>query len=592
MPSNLARCFVRRSSLGYSLSLLWVTGLAGASRAESLHQTLDLIPVLPEHQTDQRRLAQSQNPIIPRPQTPDLPTPLPPPEDLLDQPQSPDAPDSELPEAPETIIVEQFNVVGSTVFTAAELAEVTAPFTQRPINFSELLQARSAVTKLYVDNGYTTSLAFVPPGQEITNGIVTLQVIEGTLEAIQVTGNQRLSTRYVRDRLAPATQTPLNVNKLLEALQVLQLNPLIQTISAELSAGPRPGVSLLEVTISETRSFRPQIILDNQRSPSVGSFQRQIQLNEANLSGHGDAISLTYANTDGIDDLSFSYTFPINPRNGTLGVNFSQIWSRVIAEPFDVLQLNGTSRDINLTYRQPVIQTPRQELALGITGGRRESETFLLGERSPLSPGADAEGRTRLSGLRLFQEWTQRNRTSVLALRSEFSVGLPLGATDNPTSPDGEFLLWRGQAQWVKQLAPDTLILLRSNLQFADRALVPLEQFGLGGLDSVRGYPQDLLLVDNGIYAAVEARIPIFRVTRRDGVFQLVPFFDLGHGFNSGERPIEGSNTLAALGVGIRFQWSDRLSARLDWGVPLISTGAQSSGFEDSQIFFSIGVSP
>jgi hemolysin activation/secretion protein len=488
--------------------------------------------------------------------------------------------------------VKQFNVVGSTVFTAAELAEVTAPFTQRPINFSELLQARSAVTKLYVDNGYTTSLAFVPPGQEITNGIVTLQVIEGTLEAIQVTGNQRLSTRYVRDRLATATQTPLNVNKLLEALQVLQLNPLILTISAELSAGPRPGVSLLEVTILEARSFRPQIILDNQRSPSVGSFQRQIQLNEANLSGHGDAISLTYVNTDGIDDLSFSYAFPINPRNGTLGVNFSQIWSRVIAEPFDVLQLNGTSRDINLTYRQPVIQTPRQELALGITGGRRESETFLLGERSPLSPGADAEGRTRLSALRLFQEWTQRNRTSVLALRSEFSVGLPLGATDNPTSPDGEFLLWRGQAQWVKQLAPDTLILLRSNLQFADRALVPLEQFGLGGLDSVRGYPQDLLLVDNGIYAAVEARIPIFRVTRRDGVFQLVPFFDLGHGFNNSDRPIEGSNTLAALGVGIRFQWSDQLSARLDWGVPLISTGAQSSGFEDSQIFFSIGVSP
>ncbi|WP_257236167.1 hypothetical protein [Nostoc sp. 'Peltigera malacea cyanobiont' DB3992] len=41
------------------------------------------------------------------------------------------------------------------------------------------------------------------------------------------------------------------------------------------------------------------MILDNTRSPSIGSFQRRIQVNEANLLGLGDSLSLGYSNTDG-----------------------------------------------------------------------------------------------------------------------------------------------------------------------------------------------------------------------------------------------------------------------------------------------------
>jgi len=59
-------------------------------------------------------------------------------------------------------------------------------------------------------------------------------------------------------------------------------------------------------------------------------------------------------------------------------------------------------------------------------------------------------------------------------------------------------------AQWTRNLAQDTLLLVRANAQLADRALVPLEQFALGGEGSVRGYLQDFLLTDNGIKASAE----------------------------------------------------------------------------------------
>lgn len=578
-----------------SLLCLWCLG--SASFAQTPQGPTAPGEILPEDAPDDL-----VNPILQPPSEPAPPrvlpreAPLPPPEELLPSPV-PEDPPADLPGIPGQITVKAFRVVGSTVFTEAELAEVTEPFTNRPVTFAELLQARSAVTKLYVDNGYATSGAFIPAGQVIEDDTVTIEVIEGSLEEIRVTGNKRLNSSYVRSRLRRAGRAPLKVDRLLEALQLLQLDPLIDNLSAELSASAQPGLSLLEVAVTEADSFSVQVGLDNLRSPSIGSFQRQIQVEQLNLFGFGDAARLAYANTDGSNQVNVSYTVPVNARNGTVGVNFSQAWSRVIEEPFDLLNIRGISRDLNLAYRQPILRRPNQEFALGWSVGRRESETFVRfpGEEESMrfqfpGSGADEEGRIRIAELKFSQEFTKRDQQTVLALRSEFGLGVDVfDATNNAEAPDGQFFLWRGQGQWVKRLAPDTLLLLRSNLQFADRPLPSLAQFGLGGGDSVRGYRQDLLLVDNGVFGSAEVRVPILRVARRQGILQFVPFIDVGHGWNIGEDSnSDGSNTLFSGGLGLRWQWSDRITARLDWGVPFTEVGTQSSGFDNSRVFFSI----
>lgn len=539
------------------------------------------------------------NPIEPPPLEAPSEEPLPPPADLL-PPSSPAEPQPEGPGIPDQITVQKFRVVGSTVFSEAELEQVTQPFTNRPITFSELLQVRSEITKFYVDQGYVTSGAFIPANQVIENGTVTIQVIEGSVEEIRVKGNKRLNSSYIRSRLRRSARSPLNVDRLLESLQLLQLDPLIKNLSAELSAGIQPGISLLEVSVTEADSFSVQVDLNNLRSPSIGSFQRQIQVEELNLFGIGDAARLAYANTDGSNQVNVSYTVPINAKNGTVGVNFSQVWSRVVEEPFDVLNITGVSRDLNVAYRQPIWRKPDQEFALGLTFGRRESETFLQPEgfekiRFPFDgSGSDEEGRLRVTELKFAQDFTQRDRTSVFALRSEFALGLDaLGATNNASAPDGQFLLWRGQTQWVKRLAPDTLLLLRSNVQLADRPLPSLAQFGLGGGDSARGYRQDLLLSDAGIFGSAEVRLPILRVAKRKGILQVVPFIDVGHGWSLREPSnVDSSDTVFSGGLGLRWQWSDRLTARLDWGIPFLDVGTQGSGFENSRLFFSITATP
>ncbi len=528
-------------------------------------------------------------------------SPLPPPEELLQPPDTTTpTPSQPIPsgEVPPTIVVRKFKITGSTVFSPEDFDKITKPFTNRPITFAQLFELRSEITQLYVNKGYITSGAYIPP-QKLQNGVVEIKVVEGELEDIKVTGAQKLNPKYLQSRLAIATKKPLNSDRLLEALQVLQLNPLIESLSAELSAGSRPGQSLLEVKITEANTFDVGLILDNGRSPAVGTFRRQIQVNEANLFGWGDSISAVYANTDGSNALDLNYTLPINPHNGTLSFSYGFSDNQVIERPFDVLDIQSNSNYYELSLRQPILQKPTQEFILGITASHRRSKaTFLDGELPFPGTGADDEGRTRVTAVRFFQEWVSRDTQQVFAMRSQLSVGLDLfDATINKTFPDSRFVAWRGQAQWVRLLGRNTLLVLRGDVQLADRPLVPFEQIGIGGLDSVRGYRQDALLTDNGIFASAEVRIPVVRFSRPNNFLQVTPFVDFGNGWNdSGRSDFEvdlDSNTLLSVGLGLRLELEDNLTARLNWGIPLISVSSQDKdSLQENGLYFSIIVNP
>ncbi|BAZ06820.1 ShlB/FhaC/HecB family hemolysin secretion/activation protein [Calothrix sp. NIES-3974] len=530
-------------------------------------------------------------PGIPELETPRPIIPLPSPGELLN-PQTPPPP-SQIDESavPSRIFVKQFVVEGSTIYKPEKFAEILEKYTNRELSFVELLEARSQITKLYVDNGYVTTGAIIPP-QEIKDGIVKIQVIEGELEAIKVSGVSRLNPNYIRSRLQYSIRKPVNVPQVLEALRTLQLDPLIENLSAELGAGVRPGTNVLEVRIQEADSFRTEIVLDNGRSPSVGTFRRRVQISEGNLLGWGDGLSVGYTNTDGSNAFDASYSLPINPRNGTINFSYSVTANNVIEAPFNDLDIVSNSRTYELTYRQPLYQRPSGEFTIGFTASRRESETSLLDTPFPLSPGADDQGRVRVSALRFFQEWSQRDTTQVFAARSQFSIGVgAFDATINDNAPDSRFYLWRGQAQWVRLLAPDTLLLIRGDAQIADRPLLSSEQFGLGGLGSVRGYRQDFLLTDNGAIFTTEVRLPVWK--QRQNLLHIIPFIDIGTAWNkSGNEARLDNNTLASIGLGLQLNLGERFNARLDYGIPLISVDSRKNSWQENGIYFTISTTP
>ena len=490
---------------------------------------------------------------------------------------------------PEQIVVKDFNVVGSSVFSQQELDRALDSYQNRPLTLPELFQARSAITKLYTDRGYVSSGAYIPP-QELNDGTVEIAVLEGELAEINVSGTKRLSKEYISSRIEAAAVKPVKVDRLLSALQLLRSDPLIDNVSAELSAGVRPGTSLLDITVQEADVFNISTSINNSRSPSIGSTQRSIGLNHGNLLGFGDRFYLEYANTDGSDGVNISYAIPFNSKNGTIRMAYSNSFNDVIEEPFTPLDIESESQYYELNLRQPIILQPNRELALGISLTRTDSQASLRNQRFPLSRGADDNGETKISAVRLSQEFIDRNSKQVLAFRSLFNVGVDtFNSTINEEEPDSTFLSWQGQSQWVRQLDEDFLLLLRGDIQLSGSALVPVEQFRLGGVDSVRGYRQDFSLGDNGLFASAELRIPVLRWRKIDGLVQIAPFFDIGTVWNSDDLEIEEA-TLPSIGIGLNFSTGTNFNARLDWGIPLTNVETEAGSLED-EIHFSLDYS-
>lgn len=492
---------------------------------------------------------------------------------------------------PQHIMVKNFDVVGSTIFSQSELNQAVKSYLNRPLTLPELFQARSTITKLYTDQGYVSSGAYIPP-QKLNDGTVQITVLEGKLEEIKVSGTKHLSTDYISARIETAAGKPLNVNSLLSALQLLRLDPLIDNVSAELSAGIRPGTNLLEITIKEADAFNVSTNFNNSRSPSVGTNQRSVGINHGNLLGFGDRFNWQYANTKGSNAFDLAYGFPVNSKNGTINAVVGVNSNHVIEDPFSAIDLQSKSRYYELSLRQPILLKPTQEFALGMSFTHSESETFLMNNRFFLSRGANDEGETRISAVRIFQEFIKRNDQEVLALRSQFSLGIDAfnSTINNNGEPDSTFVSWRGQSQWTRRLDEDFLLLLRGDIQLSGGSLVPLEQFRIGGVKSIRGYRQDLSLGDNGLFTSAELRIPILRFKKFDGLVQVAPFFDIGTVWNSDDVEIANA-TLPSLGVGLNFVVGDRFNARLDWGIPLVELETKGISLQESGVHFSIDYS-
>ena len=527
---------------------------------------------------------------------PSIVTPV---EDIIQTPEPESQPtrrvSPDTSDIPAEIVVKQFIIEGNSVFTSEELEEEFTDIIDKPISLSELLEVSSKITERYNEAGYVTSGAYISSDETFEDGIVTINIVEGDLETVNIAGLKGLNPGYVRSRLGIKPDEPLNVDELITNLQLLQLDPQVNSLSAELETGNKLGSSVLNVGIEPADSFNAFAKFDNGRSPSVGSFRRGFQLQDTSLLGFGDPLNLAYFNTEGSDEITLDYTLPLNARNSTIGFNFSNSWNNISEEPFNELDIQSNYQLFGFTFRQPIIRSLKQDLALGLSLDRQRSKTSVDGRDFALSTGADEDGETRITALRFFQEWLKRDQKQVFGFRSQFNVGLGLfNATNNDDEdiPDSQFFSWQGQAQWARQLGTDSLFLFNVNSQLAPQSLVPLEQLGIGGVGTVRGYRQNLLLTDNGVIASAEVRLPILKIRRLGSVVKLAPFFDYGVGWNSGVDITPESNNIASVGVGLIYELGNSFSARLDYGKSLTDVENRGDSWQENGILFSITSQP
>ncbi|MCA1994783.1 MAG: ShlB/FhaC/HecB family hemolysin secretion/activation protein [Coleofasciculus sp. S288] len=497
-------------------------------------------------------------------------------------------------------------ITGSTVFDRDEITDVVKPIVERFVA-GDLIRAEfvnelvNRITQLYLENDYLTSRAIAVDldTPDMTDGVVAIRVIEGRLKEIQIQGRNRLNLSYICSRIKLAIEPPLNTAKLEDQLRLLRVSPHFENVEASLRAAEEQrGESILVVRVTEADPFSFNLSVDNYSPPSVGSERLGVGFRYLNLTGLGDILTGSYrfTTTGGAELFDFTYQIPVNPMEGAFLVRVAPNRNEITQPPFNELGIQGDTELYEVFYRQPLVRTTREELALSVGFTFQEGQTFLF-DREPFGfgIGPDEDGVSRTSVFKFSQDYIRRDVRGAWSLRSQFSFGTGLfDATANEGSiPDGQFFSWLGQVQRVQQLSENNFLIIQGDLQLTPNSLLPSQQFVIGGGQSVRGYRQNARTGDNGFRFLIENRITVGRNAAGEPQIQIAPFFDLGAVWNVSGNPNQLPDQRFLVGAGLGLLWNDfanieGLSLRLDYALPFIDLDDRGNNAQDEGFYFNL----
>ncbi len=492
-----------------------------------------------------------------------------------------------------SVFVRQIEVNGVSAFEQGDIDALTQPYTNRQVSNAELQVLRAALSQHYIANNFINS-GVILPDQRIVNGVVSFQAVEGVLTRVEVGGDNHLNSRYLEGRLRRHLDEPLNIVDIQYALRYLQNDPNVDRLDAELSPGDAPGESVLRLAVDEAPRFRAGIGLDNYRSTSTGAEQATAYFSSRNLTGFSEVLNLSLGVSDGADNYSALFATPITRRNTQVQIYGSRSDSSIVENRFAALDIDSLTDTWGVSLTQPVIDNLNTTLSLVLGYEDKHSETTLLGIPFSFSPGAQ-NGESDTSVAQFAIDWTTRGANYVFALRGNYRNGMDSGdatvfepTTDeerllNPTGADGVFDVFQAQALFLRRLNTLSLFsslhdrgqfVFRTTSQFSGDPLMSLEKLGMGGINTVRGYAENLLVRDNGIAATLELQIPLpgYSDTASPRNLMIVPFLDYGRSWDDVDtdpnplRNTDDAKYIIGLGLGLIWEPLDGLHAQIFWG--------------------------
>jgi hemolysin activation/secretion protein len=326
--------------------------------------------------------------------------------------------------------------------------------------------------------------------------MVTFHAVEGRVTAVNTIGTDHFDPDYFNARLERGLSVPFNVNGLQAEQQILLQDPLVRRLNLDIAPGLAPGEAKVQADVTEANRYSLNFQVANNQSPTVGETRGQVQGSVSNILGRGDTLAVQYGRSQGLNDGEITYSVPLFADDTRLNLRYDINGTLIISQALTALDITSRYNSYAIGLSRPFYRTPDAALNLGINLEKRDAQSFLLGQPFSFTAGSQ-DGKTNVTALRVFQDWGERDAEHALALRSTFSFGLnALGATVSNSGPSGTFFSWLGQGQYVRRIYQDWDLVLRANLQLSDKPLFPIEQFALGGIDTVRGYRQYLTVTE------------------------------------------------------------------------------------------------
>ncbi|WP_422013177.1 ShlB/FhaC/HecB family hemolysin secretion/activation protein [Roseateles sp.] len=482
------------------------------------------------------------------------------------------------------VMVREFRVTGNTLLPASRIDDVLAPF-KGERSLAELQAAAAALQDLYREAGYGAVIAYVPQ-QSGPSGMATLAVLEGRIRRVVVVGNQVASEAVVRRSLPGLAegQTP-QLRRVDAQVQLANENPSRQ-VAVSLEAGTAPGDVDANVSVTESPQGTWILGLDNTGNAGSGRLRANVAYQRAGLWDRDHVLSLQFQTSpeklDSVRVFSASYRAPLYDAGLVLDAfaAYSDVDGGTTSTVAGPLQFSGKGEVLGVRLGGQLVRNGElvQRLALGLDHRAYINNCAISG----LPAGACGTAGESVAVHPLSVDYLLQWSGDVpMALQLNLAQGLDMGgrhagagnfAAVRPGATPGYTSL-RANASTQLKLLEQWQLALRVQGQLSPDALVPGEQFGVGGSTAVRGYEEREVIGDSGLAGSLELYGPnlaggAFRAVDQ---FRLLGFVDAGRAMNHLGTPcrdLQSRCNLSSLGLGARLGGSG-LQVSLDWALAL-----------------------
>lgn len=473
-----------------------------------------------------------------------------------------------------TIKVGKFEFNGNTVFSSQQLALLISDYLNKPITLADVYAAADRVSDFYASKGYTLASVNVPP-QKISSGVVRLEVSEGVIGKVTVEGNKRHDADLIAGFLGVKSGAIYQGGDLREGMQRLNSLPGLKA-KAIVKPGTEYGTTDLVIKTDED-TVDGSFFVDNYGTQAIGEVRFAANVVVNNLTGREDQLNLLALRSE--NDLlaygSLGYSVPVDFRGTRLSMTFGQADFEVPGSA------EGTSKTGKVALEKPLLRGQRDQVDLAVGVSRTNSEAFISGT-SILASG---------TSITLAEVGATYNHAFDNAAVTQVAANLSSNFGKSETAAEarpvavkaeqaGQRLRVELDAQHLQPIGSGFFALAHANGVYSPDPLSNVNQFSIGGPQSIRGYQPSEIRGDRGYFGQLTVgknfNAGPLGVTAR-------VFGDSGKVLCAVAAPDCTARSISSAGAGTDITYG-RLSARFDYSFPLGSYLA--SDGEDSGRFF------
>lgn len=466
-----------------------------------------------------------------------------------------------------SVYIGNVTVDSSDILSPEEINSIVSQIQGRNVTISEIQQAVNEINKLYASRGFVTARAYLPE-QTISGGNIRIGLIESKVGNLTVNGNRWTRTKYITDRVG---QEPNKVFDIVELEKdVVSFNRYNEGVSlkANLKAGTTPGTTDIQINTEEKFPFHLVGVIDNAGRYSTGHIRGGAMLYADSLFKNRDKMSIGSYFSGGATSPFFDYNVPVNKKDGRVGFLFTSTFAKLKYGDYRALDIRSHGYQYSLYYSQPLIRRPDFEL---------KSYTALNYKRARIEYGIiDYHTTDEVTSAEAALNLRKDTKHGIWYLNQTAYYAFPI------LDKVSNYFKYSGSVTRLHDFSHGVIGQLRGNYQvIPNNKYIPyLDQIQSGGLFTVRGYNEGIMIGKSGYFMSGELIFPIMPSNIRIGekerpflgrVVKGALFADHAGIFpRRAEDRYDGSYFLASVGAGLRIQFPGSLTGRLYWGFPLI----------------------